>query len=390
MIEPIYLDYNASTPIAPEVAAAMAPFATRHYGNPHTTHWAGRPAAEAIARARAQVAQAIGCEADEVYFTGGASEANNWAIKGVYFANRDRGDHLITSTVEHASVRGALRYLEERFAAKVTYVPVDRFGRIDPRDVERAITPRSVLITVLHAQNEVGTIEPIDEIGAIARRYDVPLHCDAAQSLGKIPVDVDDLRVDLLSIAGHKLYAPKGVGALYIRQRGRATPLRIDPLIHGAGQEGGLRGGTENVEFIVGLGAACELYRTSNAAARMSELCEYLWRRLREAFGERVALHGHPEQRLPNTLNVGFRGVTGSELLEKLEGVAASPGAACHYGEAKLSATLAAMGVDPTFGLGAVRWSIGRNTTREEIDRVVSRLVGALSAMPGGGPAAGA
>lgn len=374
MNEPIYLDYNASTPIAPEVAAAMAPFAAQHYGNPHTRHWAGKPAGKAIAQARQQVATTIGCDNDELFFTGGASEANNWAIKGVYFANRQRGDLFITSAVEHASVKNSFRYLEERFGASVTTVPVDRFGRVNVEAIAAAITPRTLLISIMHAQNEVGTIQPIAEIGKLARGRRVLFHCDAAQSLGKIPVDVRAMQVDLLSIAGHKLYAPKGVGALYIRKKGRETPIAIDPLIHGAGQEDGRRGGTENTEYIVGLGAACELYRQNSAAERMRELRDYLWKRMSETFGDRVVLHGHPDERLPNTLNVGFRGVNASELLDRLDGIAASPGSACHYGDAKLSATLAAMKVDPEYGMGAIRWSVGRLTTTAELDSIVDRL----------------
>lgn len=377
MPDPIYLDYNASTPIAPEVAAAMEPYVTRHFGNPHTRHWAGRPAGEAIVHARGQVAAAIGCQPDELFFTSGASEANNWALKGVYWANRDRGEHIVTTQIEHPSIKGTLAYLEQRCGAKVTYLPVDCAGRVAPEDVAAAITPRTILVTVMHANNEVGTIEPIGEIGRICRERGVLFHSDAAQSLGKIPVNVDEMAVDLLSIAGHKLYAPKGVGALFIRKRGREKPIAIDPLIHGAGQEQGWRGGTENVEFIVGLGAACELYRRGSMKA-VRELRDYFWQRLRETFGDRVRLNGHPEERLPNTLNVGFRGVIASDLLDKLEGIAASPGSACHYGDTRLSATLAAMKVDPEYGRGAIRWSLGRGTTREQIDEVIDRLRAAL------------
>lgn len=369
MSDPIYLDHNASTPVAPEVLAAMAPFAAQHYGNPHTKHWAGKPAGDAVENARAQVAVTIGCRPEELFFTSGASEANNWAIKGVYFANRQRGDHFVATAIEHPSVKRALEWLETAFGATVTYVPVDRTGRIEPRDVEAALTPRTVLVCIMHANNEVGTIQPIREVAALARRRNVPVLCDAAQSLGKIPVDVNELGIDLLSIAGHKLYAPKGIGALYVRKES----VRIDPLIHGAGQEGGRRGGTENAEFIVGLGAACQLARKQDIA-RIRDLRDYFWSRLRERLGDNVALNGHESERLPNTLNVGFRGMVGSQLLDKLKGVAASPGSACHYGDVKMSAVLSAMRVNPEFGLGSIRWSLGRGTTREQIDAVVDRL----------------
>jgi cysteine desulfurase len=369
MDEPIYLDHNASTPIAPEVAEAMRPFLTQHFGNPHTLHWAGKPAGDAIGVARRQVAACIGCEPEEVFFTGGATESNNWAIKGAYFANRDRGEHFIASAVEHPSITKSLQWLESRFGARVTWLPVDRFGMVNPQDVEQAITPRTLLITILHAQNEVGTIEPIAEIARIARARQVAFHCDAAQSLGKIPVDVGELGVDLLTIAGHKLYAPKGIGALYVRR----GSIRLDPLVHGAGQEADQRGGTENVAYIAGLGAACELAHGHDSTA-LRELRDYFWQRLSAVFGDRVTLHGHPDQRLPNTLNVGFRGVAGSDLLDRLSGIAASPGAACHHGDVRLSAVLNAMKVDPAYGVGAVRWSLGRSTTREQIDAVIGRL----------------
>lgn len=375
MSTPIYLDHNASTPIAPEVAEAMAPYATRHFGNPRTRHWAGRPAGEAVARARQQVADAVGCEPDEIVFTSGASEANNYAIKGLYFANRQRGDHFVASAIEHPCVKESLAFLAGTFGVKTTYVAVDRFGRVDPAVVEAAITPRTLAVCVMHANNEVGTIQPIAEIAGLARKHGVTMHCDAAQTLGKIPVHAGEMGVDLLSIAGHKLYAPKGVGALVVRKT--APPLA--PLIHGAGQESGRRGGTENVEYIVGLGAACGLFAKSGAAERIHELRDYFWRRLQAEFGERVRLNGHEQHRLPNTLNVGFRGATATDLLDRLDGIAASPGAACHYGDTRLSPTLSAMGVDPEYGRGSIRWSLGRSTTQSEIDEVVKRLSAALS-----------
>lgn len=375
MSDRIYLDYNASTPVAPEVIDAMEPYLREHYGNPHTKHWAGRPAGEGLARARGQVAALIGAQPDEVLFTSGASESNNHVIKGVFFANMPQRDHIISSSVEHPSVRRPIEYLAQRFGAKVTWLPVDRHGRVSPADVKAAIAPRTCLISVMHANNEVGTIQPIAEIGAIAREADVPFHSDAAQSVGKVAVNVDELNVTLMSLAGHKLYAPKGVGALYVRQGFE----RIDPLIHGAGQERDWRSGTENVEFIVGFGAACGLAARDIGMPRVRALRDQFWDLLRAEFGELVALHGHPTERLPNTLNVGFRDQIGGALLEKLEGVAATTGSACHAGGATLSATLAAMKVPTATGYGAIRFSLGRETTPAQIQRVVEKLRAALA-----------
>jgi cysteine desulfurase len=364
----IYLDYNASTPIAPEVAAAMQGFLTEHFGNPSSLHWAGAPAKAAVERARAQVAGRLGCSAEEIVFTSGGSEANNHAIKGAFFALRSRGNHLITTRVEHPATLQPCRFLET-LGAEVTTLPVDRTGRVDPEAVRRAITGRTVLISVMHANNEVGTIQPIQEIAAMARERGILFHTDAAQSVGKIPTAVEELGVDLLSVAGHKLYAPKGVGALYIRQG-----VRIEPLIHGAGHESGRRAGTENVLLDVGLGAACALASTGIGMPEIRRLRDRFWEMLRETFGDRVALSGHPTERLPNTLNVSFVGQSGEEILSQLEGVAASTGAACHSGQVTLSPVLEAMGVPPEVGMGAIRFSLGRYTTGEEIEEVVKRL----------------
>ncbi len=369
----IYLDFNASTPIAPEAVEAMQPFLTGHYGNPSSLHWAGAPAKDALEKARGQVAELLGCVPSEVIFTSGGSEANNHAVKGICFANRGRGDHIVTTAVEHPATIEPCRFLERSFGVKVSVLPVDRFGMVDTDDVRKAITPRTVLITVMHANNEVGTVEPIAEIAQVAREADIPFHTDAAQSVGKIPADVDDLGVDLLSVAGHKVYAPKGIGALYIR---RGT--RVEPLVHGAGHETGRRAGTENVLLAVGLGAACAVVRERAGMPRIKALREQFWEGLREIFGERVILNGHPEKRLPNTLNVNFVGRAGSEILASLPGIAASTGSACHAGSVTLSPVLAAMGVPPEAGMGAVRFSLGRTTTREELDEVLSLLENAL------------
>lgn len=364
----IYLDYNASTPICPEAVEAMRPFLTDHYGNPSSLHWAGMPAKDAVENARGQVAGLLGCDPTEVVFTSGGSESNNHAIKGVFFANRDRGDHIITTAVEHPATINPCRFLET-LGAKVTVLPVDRYGMVDPEDVRRAITQRTVLITVMHANNETGTIEPIADISAIAREAGISFHTDAAQTVGKISADIEELGVDLLSVAGHKVYAPKGIGALYIREG-----TKIEPFVHGAGHEAGRRAGTENVLLAVALGVACDVARRWIGMPQVQALRDRFLDGLRGMFGEKVTLNGHPGERLPNTLNVNFVGRVGAEVLAMLPGVAASTGSACHAGSVTLSPVLAAMGVPPEEGMGAVRFSLGRTTTREELEEVLEML----------------
>jgi cysteine desulfurase len=364
----IYLDYNASTPIDPAVAAAMRPFLDGRYGNPSSAHWASIEAKAALEKARGQVAALLQCADDEIVFTSGGSEANNLALKGVFFALRDKGDHIITTAIEHPAIVEPCRFLE-RLGAQVTYLPVDGTGRIDPTDLRRAITPRTILVTIMHANNEVGTIEPIAECADIAHERGVLFHTDAAQSVGKISTDVTELGVDLLSIAGHKVYAPKGVGALFVR-RG----VRLEPLIHGAGHEAGRRAGTESALLAVALGTACERARDLAPMDRVRTLRDHFWQELQKSFGNRIALNGHPTHRLPNTLNISFIGRIGAEILARLDGVAASTGSACHAGRIELSPVLQAMGVTPEIGMGAIRFSLGRATTREEIDEAVERL----------------
>lgn len=364
----IYLDFNASTPVAPEVAAAMQAVLEAPFGNPSSDHWAGEIARQAVEEARANVAGLLGCEASEVVFTSGGSEANNHALKGVFFATHAAQPHIITTQVEHPAIINPCRFLE-RLGATVSYLPVDHYGRVDPDDVRRALTPGTILISVMHANNEVGTIQPIEEIGRIARERGIVFHTDAAQSVGKIPAKVRDLGVDLLSVAGHKLYAPKGVGALYVR-----TGIQLEPLIHGAGHESGRRAGTENILLDVGLGAACRLAESLQQTQPTPALRDHFWSLLTAEFGERVVLNGHPVHRLPNTLNVGFRGKYGSEILHELDGVAASTGSACHSGSVELSPVLKAMRVAPEIGMGAIRFSLGRTTTKEEIEVVVKKL----------------
>jgi cysteine desulfurase len=367
-----YLDFNASTPVAPEVAARMAAALHEPFGNPSSDHWAGTAARKALETARAQIAALLGCDDGEVIFTSGGSEANNHAIKGAYFTTRVKHPHIITTQVEHPAVIGPCRFLE-RLGAKVTYVSVDGFGRVDPDDVRRALTPDTILISVMHANNEVGTIQPIADIGRIARDHGVLLHTDAAQSVGKIPTKVRELGVDLLSLVGHKFYGPKGVGALYVR-----AGVQLEPLIHGGGHESGRRAGTENVLLDVGLGAACELAESWIHTYTIRELRDLFWHRLNEEF-HNVALNGHPIERLPNTLNVSFPGRIGAEVLGGLKHVAASTGSACHSGVVELSPVLKAMRVPPEVGMGAIRFSLGRTTTAQEIETVIQSLKAVLA-----------
>jgi len=369
----IYLDYNASTPIAREAVEAMQPFLTEHYGNPSSLHWAGIPAKDAVETARTEVSDLLGCDPVEVVFTSGGSEANNHALKGVFFANREKGNHIITTAVEHPAILNPCRFLEN-LGGKVTVLPVDRFGRVDPEEVRRAVAPETILITVMHANNEVGTIQPIGEIAAIARQAGVLFHTDAAQSVGKIPTNVDELGVDLLSVAGHKLYAPKGIGALYIREG-----TTIGPFIHGAGHERGRRAGTENVLLAVALGAACGIAHQWIGMPGVQTLRNRFWEKLKESFVEDVTLNGHLTERLPNTLNVNFIGRIGAEILADLPEVAASTGSACHAGSVTLSGVLAAMGVPPEEGMGAIRFSLGRSTSWEELEEVLNGLRAALA-----------
>jgi cysteine desulfurase len=369
----IYLDYNASTPIDAAVAAAMRPFLDDHYGNPSSGHWASIEAKAALETARGQVAALLDCHSDEVVFTSGGSEANNLALKGVFFALRQKGEHIVTTRIEHPAIIEPCHFLE-RLGARVTFLAVDGTGRIDPDALARAITPRTILVSIMHANNEVGTIEPIEECARIARERGVLFHTDAAQSVGKIPTDVNQLGVDLLSIAGHKVYAPKGVGAFFVR-RG----LSLEPLIHGAGHEGGRRAGTESALLAVGLGKACELARDPSSMDRIRALRDHFWMELQKRFGGSVALNGHPTHRLPNTLNVSFVGRIGAEILARLDGVAATTGSACHSGRVELSPVLEAMGVAPEVGMGAVRFSLGRGTTRDDIDAVVAQVTDILA-----------
>jgi cysteine desulfurase len=371
MTSRIYLDYNATTPLADEVAAEMSRFLSEPFGNPSSLHWAGLPARDAVEKARSQVAALLSCDATEVVFTSGGTEANNQVIKGLFFRKRqsDRSCHVITSCIEHPAVLEPCSFLE-RYGAEVTRLPVDRHGLVDPDDVRRAIRPGTALVSIMHANNEVGTIQPLLEIAAIAHEHGVLVHTDAAQTVGKIAVDVESLGVDFLSVAGHKLYGPKGVGALYIREG-----IELEPLLHGAGHEAGRRAGTENILEIVGLGAACELALSWIDDGSIAELRDHFWRLLQASLGDRVVLNGHPTRRLPNTLNVSFRGNIGSELLAAMPSIAASTGSACHAGSMHISPVLAAMAVPHEVALGAVRFSLGRETTRRDLELVTEQLM---------------
>jgi cysteine desulfurase len=371
-LKSIYLDYNATTPIDPKVLKAMLPYFKEHFANPSSSHAYGRYAKNAVTSAREKVANLIGAKTDEIVFTSGGTESNNHAIFGTAFANMSKGKHIITSTVEHSSVLQPLSYLEQKFGYKVTQLPVDKDGMVSPSDVEEAITSKTVLITIMHANNEVGTVEPIEEIGKIAKEKNVTFHTDAAQSCGKILVDINKLNVDMLTIAGHKLYAPKGIGALYTRKG-----TELDKFIHGAGQEKGRRAGTENVPYTVGMGRACEIAsgNLSSYIKSIRTLRDRLHRSILDGLSEeKVKLNGHPEKRLPNTLNISIKDIIGEDLLKRIPEMAASTGSACHAGSTKPSAVLLAMGISKEQALGALRLSLGRWSTREEIDEA-SRLI---------------
>jgi cysteine desulfurase NifS/selenium donor protein len=378
----IYLDYNATTPVDPRVVRAMRPFVDDHFGNPSSAHAFGVTTKKAIENARAQVAALLGCGVDEIVFTSGGSESNNYAIKGIAEANAGKGNHVIVSAVEHPAVIEVCKYLERR-GYKITYVPVDEYGLVAPRDVESAITPQTILVSVMHANNEVGTIEPIAEISEIARRHGIPVHTDCAQSVGKIPVRVDDLGVDLLSVAGHKFYAPKGIGALYVR-----AGLSLESLIHGAHHELHRRAGTENVIEIVGLGEACAL--AGEDTPKHAEHLRRMRDRLQSGLVERfpwVRVNGHPERRLPNTLSVSFKGLEANTILSELSGVAASAGAACHSDGVEPSSVLQAMRVPLEYAMGTVRFSTGRFTTSEEIDQALEHITQVVQRLePAGAP----
>jgi cysteine desulfurase len=377
----IYLDYNATTPVHPEVAAVIRPFLDQIFGNPSSSHAFGAQARTAVEKARAQVAALVGCQNHEIIFTSGGSESNNLAIKGVAFHYRNKGNHIVTSQVEHPAVAEVCRYLEKN-GFRITWLPVDEFGMVSSIDLEKAISGDTILVTIMHANNEVGTIQPIRELAEIAHQHNVLFHTDAAQSAGKIAIN--DLGVDLLSIAGHKLYAPKGVGALYIREG-----VKLEKLIHGADHEQNLRAGTENVALIAGLGKACELAARDleSNAVHAKKLRERLYQEITDIVPS-VHLNGHPEKRLPNTLSLSFPGIEANTILSELaEEVAASAGAACHAGETKMSATLKAMNIPEEIAMGTIRFSTGRFLEEDDVEKAseaVARVVSRQSSVVSG------
>jgi len=368
-MDPIYLDHNATTPLLPEVVDAMLPFLREHFGNPSSTHPYGIRARKAVALAREQVAAALGCDPEEILFTSGGTEANNLAIRGVMDALERKG-RLVTTTIEHPATARPCAFLESQGFA-VTRLGVDADGRARLDQARDAIRTDTALVTVMHSNNETGVLQPVADLAQLAHASGAVVHTDAAQSVGKVPVRVRELEVDLLSVAGHKLYAPKGVGALYVR---RGTPLA--PVVLGASHERGLRPGTENVASIVGLGVACELVTRDlqATAARMRTLRDLLWNRLVSDVPG-LALNGHRDLRLPNTLNVRFPDASGTAVLEGASGIAASTGSACHEGHESASAVILAMGVPPEQAVGSVRLTLGRGTSEDDVLRAAEALV---------------
>ncbi len=368
----IYLDYNATTPIAPSVVEVMQEYLAEHFGNPSSDHVYGRATHQAVEEARRQVANLLAADPEEIVFTGGGSESSNLAIKGLFLTPSAlaEGGHLVISAIEHPATTVPAAYLKT-LGFEVSVCPCNERGVIEVHQVESLLRSDTRLVSVMHANNETGCIQPISAIADLCRERNIRMHTDAAQSLGKIPTNVDDLGVDLLTIAGHKLYAPKGVGALFVR-RG----VKLEPVIHGAGHEFGLRAGTENVPYIVALGKAAELASRSSQddSSRLGQLRDRLIHRLREEIGESLSVNGEGAERLPNTLSVNFPGVAGHELLARTPDICASTGAACHSGEAALSATLRAMGLDADTARGTVRLSVGWPTSNEEIDRAADLL----------------
>jgi len=370
-VTPVYLDSNSTTPIDPRVAAAMEPYLHGIFGNPSNIHSFGRECAEPMAAAREQVAGFLGAKPDEVYFTGGGTESDNWAVKGTAFARAERGKHVICSSIEHSAVLESCRYLES-LGFRATYLPVDRYGLVDPDEVKRALTSQTVLVSVMLANNEIGTIEPVAEIARVCREAGVTIHTDAVAAAGKMRVDVNELGVDLLTISAHKLQGPKGVGALYIREG-----TRIFPLVHGGHQEKGLRGGTENIIGIAGLAKACEILAVEwERNARHEKM---LRDRLEQAIVARVPeilVDGHPTRRVPNVCHVCVGYVEGEALLVNLdmEGVAVASGSACSTGSGEPSATIKAIGVPPLFANSPVRMSLGPGNTENEIDYAIEVL----------------
>ncbi|WP_328690156.1 cysteine desulfurase [Streptomyces phaeochromogenes] len=369
---PVYLDYNSTTPVDPQVAEAMCPYLTDWFGNPSSSHAYGAEPKRALARARGQVADLIGAGTTEIIFTGSGSEADNLALRGAVLASKIDRPHVITQVTEHPGILETCHALERLHGADVTYLPVDGAGLVDPAALVSALTGRTVLVSVMAANNETGVLQPIVELARIARTHGALFHCDAAQAAGKIPLDVRDLGVDLMTIVGHKMYAPKGIAALYVRQG-----VALEPLVYGGRQERGLRCGTENVALAAGLGAAAQLAAAELAeggAQRIATLRDRLHTGLTARLPGRIHLNGPAEPRLPNTLNISIDGIRGHELLDDVPEIAASTGSACHSGDHRPSPVLSAMGLPETRSLAALRLSLGRWTTTDDIDQTVELL----------------
>jgi cysteine desulfurase len=367
----IYLDHAATTPVKPAVLDAMRPYFTEHFGNPSSIYSIARESKKVIDAARAQVAKALGAIPDEIYFTSGGSESDNWAIKGIAFANRKKGNHIITSAIEHHAVLHTCQYLEKE-GFSVTYLPVDSSGLVDPQVLEKAITDKTILISIMYANNEIGTIEPVAELGAIARKYKIYFHTDAVQAIGNIPINVKEQNIDLLSLSAHKFYGPKGCGALYIRKG-----VKIDNLIHGGGQESRRRAGTENIAGIVGLGKAIELATTDIGGhnARIAALRDRLLKGILDTIPY-ARLNGHPVNRLPGNLNVSFEFIEGESMLLWLddEGICGSTGSACTSGSLEPSHVMLAIGLPHEIAHGSLRLTIGDANTEQDVDRVLDVL----------------
>lgn len=376
-MNPIYLDNNATTPIDPAVAKAMMPYLQHRFGNPSSTHWYGVETMMAVMDARAQVADMLQCSADEIIFTSGGTEANNLALKGLAFARMEQGRHIITSSIEHPAINEVCNFLEEQ-GFRITRLPVNRLGMLDPEQLSAAMDEDTILVSVMLANNEVGTIQPLQEIAEIAHQHNVLVHTDASQAVGKIPVSVAELGVDMLTLAGHKIYAHKGVGALYLRQG-----ITLQKQMHGAGHERGLRAGTENVLEIVGLGKACELIKEhiQSEVPIMTARRDTLQRALLDAYPDAV-INGDEQQRLPNTLSISFPGRRANEILRNMPDVAASAGAACHSDSITISPVLKAMGIPEEIAMGTLRLTVGRFTTDDDIQRAVPLIVQAIEAVP--------
>ena len=371
MSDIIYMDNHATTPIAPEVLAAMMPYLTTNFGNASSTHSFGVRAMDAVEKARQQVAELLGCSGEEIVFTSGATESDNLAVRGITYACREKGNHIITSTAEHHAILDTCHALATE-GFETTYLPVDTYGRVSPDDVEAAITPKTILMSFMYANNEVGTINPIADIAAVAAKHGVPFHSDAVQGIGQLPSGMERLGVDLASLTAHKIYGPKGIGALYIRRDGS----RPHSLFHGGGQEDGVRPGTLNVAGIVGLGAACELAKSymETGKSGVATLRDSLHQKLNECL-EDIHLNGHPEQRLPGNLNLCFTGVQSHALLMGLKRVAVSTGSACDSESVTASHVLVAMGIPNELAVTAVRFGLGRYNTAEEVEIVADEVV---------------